>query len=346
MDTMPGITGGVDTHLDLHVAAALDDTGRLLGTRSFPTTPAGYRALLTWLQQFGDVVKVGVEGTGSYGAGLARYLAEHGITVVEVSRPNRVKRRQQGKSDSLDAVNAARAALSGEASALPKSTTGNVECIRVLRLVQGSARGERTQTINQMRSIVSTAPAELRERLRNLTVTQLVRTAAALRPGSSTDPSTVTKLALRTLARRVQNLNSELTEITRVLGPLVTSTAPKMVGQYAVGPDTAGALLVTAGDNNRRVRSDAAYARMLGAAPIPTGSGKTDGRHRLHRGGDRQGNSALWRIVMVRMASDPRTQAYVERRVKEGLSKKEIMRCLKRYVARELYACLPDELTT
>jgi transposase len=269
MDTMPGITGGVDTHLDLHVAAALDDTGRLLGTRSFPTTPAGYRALLTWLQQFGDVVKVGVEGTGSYGAGLARYLAEHGITVVEVSRPNRVKRRQQGKSDSLDAVNAARAALSGEASALPKSTTGDVECIRVLRLVQGSARGERTQTINQMRSIVSTAPAELRERLRNLTVTQLVRTAAALRPGSSTDPSTVTKLALRALARRVQNLNSELTEITRVLGPLVTSTAPKMVGQYAVGPDTAGALLVTAGDNNRRVRSDAAYARMLGSAPRP-----------------------------------------------------------------------------
>jgi transposase len=346
MDTMPGITGGVDTHLDVHVAAALDEIGGLLGTASFPTTPVGYRALLGWLGSFGPVVRVGVEGTASYGAGLTRYLAEHGVTVVEVSRPNRVKRRQQGKSDTLDAVNAARVTLSGEASAQPKTTTGNVESVRVLRLVQASARTERTQTINQMRGIVATAPAELRERLRHLTVIQLVRTAAAMRPGSSTDPATVTRLALRTLARRVRYLDGELAEVNAVLAPLVVRTAPKMVAKHGVGTDTAGALLVTAGENNRRVRSDAAYARMLGAAPIPAGSGKTDGRHRLHRGGDRQGNSALWRIVLVRMATDARTQAYVERRTKEGLSKKEIMRCLKRYVARELYACLPDELTT
>jgi transposase len=345
MDTMSGITGGVDTHLDVHVVAALNEIGGLLGTRSFPTTPVGYQQLLRWLRGFGELVQVGVEGTGSYGAGLARFLAEHGVVVIEVDRPNRIKRRQRGKSDALDAINAARAALSGEASAAPKTRTGNVEQIRVLRIVRNSATTERTQTLNQMRSLVSTAPAQLRERLRGLSITQLVRTCASLRPGDVTDPTTATKLALRTLARRVQYLDAELAEINATLTPIVTRSAPKLIARHGVGVDTAAPLLIAAGDNNRRIKGEAAYARILGAAPIPAGSGKTDGHHRLHRGGDRQGNAALWRIVLVRMSNDPRTRAYVERRTKEGLSKKEIMRCLKRYVARELYACLPNELT-
>lgn len=345
MATMSGITGGVDTHLDVHVAAALDEVGGLLGTRSFRTTPAGYRQLWRWLGGFGPVVRVGVEGTGSYGAGLARFLAQQQVEVIEVDRPNRVKRRQRGKSDTLDAINAARAALSGEASATPKTRTGNVESVRVLRLTRNSATRQRTQTLNQMRSLVSTAPVELRERLRDLPIGQLVRTAAALRPGSDSDPTAMTKLALRTLARRVQGLEEEIATITTVMTPIVAAAAPNLVARPGVGTDTAAPLLLAAGDNHRRIRSEAAFARILGAAPIPAGSGKTDGHHRLHRGGDRQGNSALWRIVFVRMASDPETKSYVERRTKEGLSKKEIMRCLKRYVARELYACLPQELT-
>jgi transposase len=345
VDTMSGITGGVDTHLDVHVVAALDEIGGLLGTASFPTTPAGYRQLLRWLQGFGELVKVGVEGTGSYGAGLARFLSKHGVEVVEVDRPNRLKRRQRGKSDTLDAINAARAALSGEAAAAPKTRSGNVEAIRVLRVVRNSASTERTQTLNQMRSLVSTAPVELRERLRGLSIGQLVKVCHSLRPGAVTDPTAATKLALRTLAKRVQYLDAELAEINATLKPVVEKTAPEMVSRHAVGPDSAASLLIAAGDNSRRIKSEAAFARILGAAPIPAGSGKTDGHHRLHRGGDRQGNSALWRIVLVRMANDPRTRDYVERRTKEGLTKKEIMRCLKRYVAREIYACLPAELT-
>jgi len=217
--------------------------------------------------------------------------------------------------------------------------------IRVLRVARNSARAQRTQTLNQIRSLVSTAPDELRARLRDLSITQLVKVTAAVRPADSTDPMSITKLTLRMLARRVRSLDAEILDIDRLLTPLVAQTAPKMVARHAVGTDTAAPILIAAGDNGRRIRSDAALARMLGAAPIPTGSGKTDGHVRLHRGGDRQGNAALWRIVLVRMSNDPRTKAYVERRSKEGLTKKEIMRCLKRYVVRELYACLPDEMT-
>lgn len=342
---MAGITGGVDTHLDVHVAAALNEIGGLLGTKSFTTDVVGYRALLRWLASFGEVVKVGVEGTASYGAGLTRYLLEQGVTVVEVDRPNRRDRRRRGKSDSLDAINAARAALSGEASATPKSKTGNVESIRVLRVTRVGAVKARTQALNQLRALVTTAPDELRDRFRGLTIYQLVTGCAALRPGTGDDTTTVTKLALRSLARRIQQLDSEIADIDRVLHPLVQRTAPKLVAVGGVGPDTAAALLAAAGDNAHRLRHEAAFARMCGAAPIPAGSGKTDGRHRLHRGGDRQANAALWRIVMSRMSYDPATQAYVERRIKEGLSKKEVMRCLKRYVARELFPVLAEIAT-
>jgi transposase len=339
---MANITGGVDTHLDVHVAAALNEIGGLLGTKSFATTPAGYRALLAWLASFGEVVKVGVEGTSSYGTGLTRYLLEQGVTVVEVDRPNRRDRRRKGKSDTLDAINAARATLSGEASAAPKSKTGNVESIRVLRVTRAGANKARTQAVNQLRALVATAPEELRDRLRGLTIYRLVLATAALRPGGGDDTTAVTKLALRTLARRVQHLDAEIADIDQVLHPLVQRTAPKLVAVGGVGPDTAAALLTAAGDNPHRLRHEAAFARMCGAAPIPAGSGKTDGRHRLHRGGDRQANAALWRIVLSRMSYDPATKTYVERRVKEGLSKKEVMRCLKRYVARELFPLIVE----
>ncbi len=337
----PGlITGGVDTHLDVHVAAALDRIGGLLGTKSFPTTPAGYRQLLHWLQAFGPILQVGVEGTSSYGTGLTRTLQAAGVTVVEVDRPNRQKRRRVGKSDTLDAIAAARAALAGEALGSPKSKNGNVEGIRVLGVARLSAVKARTQTLNQIRSLVSTAPIELREQLRQLTIANIVRTCAAFRPGPASDVETISKLTLRVLSRRVQYLDDEIELIDTRRTGLVKKVAPKLLETHGVGPHTAATLLVCAGDNADRLTSEATFARLCGVAPIPTGSGLTDGYHRLHRGGDRQANSALWRIVLVRMSTDPDTRAYVERRTKEGKQKKFIIRCLKRYVARELFPLL------
>lgn len=341
-DVLTGrITGGVDTHLDVHVAAALDQIGGLLGTASFPTTPAGYRQLLSWLQAFGPIVQVGVEGTGSYGAGLTRVLEAGGVTVVEVDRPNRQLRRRVGKSDTLDAIAAARAALAGEALGAPKSKNGNVEGIRILGVVRQSAVKSRTQTLNQLRSLVSTAPAELREQLRALTIAHMVETCAAFRPGRASDVETTSKVALRALSRRVQYLDAEIDTVDLRRTALVAEVAPELLAVHGVGPHTAATLLVCVGDNPERLKSEATFARLCGVAPIPAGSGMTDGYHRLHRGGDRQANSALWRIVLVRMATDPTTIAYVARRTKEGKQKKFIIRCLKRYVARELFALLP-----
>jgi transposase len=343
MDSMTQrITGGVDTHLDTHVVAALDQLGALRGTESFPATTAGYRELLKWLEAFGTVEMVGVEGTGSYGAGLTRHLLSKQITVVEVDRPNRQNRRRRGKSDTVDAVAAARAAQSGDATGQAKSRDGNVESMRVLRLVKLSAQRSRTATLNQMRSIVSTAPEELREQFRGLTVYRLIERAVALRPAGRTDVLGSTKIALRQLGRRAQALGVEIDEMKTLLEPMVSATAPELLQLNGVGTDVASALLIAAGDNPERLRSERTFAHLCGVAPLDASSGKQE-RHRLSRGGDRQANAALWRIVMTRMLYDPRTKGYVQRRMTEGLTKLEAMRCLKRYVAREVFAHLPRE---
>jgi transposase len=336
------ITGGVDTHLDVHVAAALNQLGALLETKSFPATAAGYRQLLAWLRRFGEVEVIGIEGTGSYGAGLTRHLLAEGVAVVEVDRPNRQNRRRRGKSDTIDAISAARAAQSGDASGAAKTRNGNVECMRVLRLVKQSARRNKTVALNQMRSIVATGPEELRPQFRDVTAHQLVERAAALRPGGRRDVVGATKIALRQLARRVQGFDVEIAEINELLEPLVADTAPELLTCIGVGTDVASALLVAAGDNPERLRSERTFAHLCGVSPLDASSGKQE-RHRLNRSGDRQANAALWRIVMTRIVYDPRTKAYIERRMKEGRTKKEAMRCLKRYVAREVYAHLPRE---
>jgi transposase len=340
MTTMPRITAGVDTHLDVHVVAALDSIGGLLGVESFTADAAGYRAALRWLESFGEVQLVGIEGTGSYGAGLTRFLLERDVDVVEVDRPNRQTRRRRGKSDPNDAVSAARAALSGDASGRAKTRDGVVEAIRVLRIARCSARKERTRAINQMRSIITTAPDELRAELRVLPFTQLLARTAGLRPGPTRDVHSATKLALRVLARRVQSLQAELKQLDAELRPLVAAAAPQLIARRGVGTDTAGAILVAAGDNPDRLRTEATFARLCGVSPLDASSGKQQ-RHRLNRGGDRQANAALWRIVLVRLACDPATKDYLERRIKDGHTKKEAIRCLKRYVARELYQLLP-----
>jgi transposase len=336
------VTGGVDTHLDTHVAAALDPLGGLIGTKSFDTTPSGYKALLDWLRSFGEVRKIGVEGTGSYGAGLARFLRKEGIEIIEVDRPNRAERRRSGKSDPLDATEAARAALGGRAKSIAKAKDGPVEAIRVLVVAKRSARAARSKAIVQMRHLTITAPDQLRSHLKGLAIPALVAEAARLQPGRSVDPITAaTKASVSSLAHRVQTLEQEIAELDAKIDTLLAATAPALLALFGVGRDTAATLLVTAGDNPERLRSEAAWAHLCGVAPIPASSGKTTGRFRLDSGGDRQANSALWRIVMVRLAHDPETRAYSERRVKEGRTKADVVRILKRYVAREVYRNLP-----
>ena len=335
------ITGGVDTHLDVHVAAALDANGGVLGIESFPTTTAGYQQLFDWLAGFGELARVGVEGTGAYGAGLARFLHAAGIEVIEVDRPNRQARRRQGKSDPLDAVEAARAALSGRARAIAKTADGHVEAIRALVVAKRSARDMRIKMLNQIRHLGFTAPDQLRERFRGVPRSSLAERAAALRPRPDTDEVTyATKLALHTLGRRVLALDEDTAALDALLRQLVSVTAPDLLELYGVGVDTAAILLVAAGDNASRIGSEAAWAHLCGVAPVPASSGKVT-RWRLNRGGNRQANHALWRIVFTRMGSEPRTRAYVQRRTDEGLTKPEIMRVLKRYVAREIYRHLP-----
>jgi len=335
------ITGGVDTHLDTHVAAAVDHNGGVLGVESFPTTTAGFAELHAWLASFGTLCRVGVEGTGAYGAGLARFLRTTGVVVIEVGRPNRQARRAHGKSDTIDAVEAARAALSGRANAVAKTADGNVEAIRVLLVAYRSGRDTRIKCLNQLRHLGFCGPDELRERFRGIGVAGLAETAAALRPNANGDPVVyVTKLAMQTLGRRVVDIDGDCARLHDELTDLVGKTAPSLVALHGVGIHTAALLLVAAGDNADRITSEAAFAHLCGVAPIHASSGKTV-RHRLNRGGNRQANHALWRIVFTRMSSDPRTRAYVERRTLEGRSKPEIMRILKRYVAREVYRHLP-----
>jgi len=335
------VVGGVDTHLDVHVAAALDPVGGVLGVESFAATPRGYKAMLEWMSAFGTLAKVGVEGTGAYGAGLGRFLHRAGVEVVEVDRPNRQARRTKGKSDPADAIEAARAVLSGRCTGAPKSRDGNVEAIRALLVAKRSAREGRLRAVHQMRHLSYTAPDQLRCRLKGLSTKRLIAEAAALRPRVGGDPVVyATKVSLSTLGRRVLALEQETAAIDGLLNELVTAIAPQMLELFGVGLDTAATLLVTAGDNPERLRSEAAWAHLCGAAPIEASSGKVK-RHRLNRGGDRHANQALWRIVMTRISHDPRTREYLERRTKEGCSKREVIRILKRYVAREVFKHLP-----
>ena len=330
------ITGGVDTHADVHVAAALDPIGGLLGVAEFPASPAGYARLLAWLGGFGTVCVVGIEGTGSYGAGLARHVAAAGVQVVEVDRSDRQDRRRRGKSDPLDAVSAARAAQSGRARGVPKGRDGQVEAIRALMVAKRTARSERVQTINQARALVLTGPDDIRVRFAKRATDALVAELASLRPRPGDTVGYATRIALRELGRRVQFLDLQLQRLDELIVPLVTARAPGLLTLYGVGPHIAAMLLVAAGDHPGRLRSEAAWAHLCATAPIPASSGKVT-RHRLNPGGDRQANHALWRIVITRMSSHPPTRAYAARRAKEGLSKKEIIRCLKRYAAREVY---------
>jgi transposase len=337
----PGlVTGGVDTHLEVHVAVVVDEVGRVLGTEDFAADARGYRALLGWMHSFGPLDRVGVEGTGAYGMGLARYLAGEGVAVVEVLRPNRQARRRRGKSDPADAEAAARAALNGEASGCAKVSAGVVASIRALQVARRGAVKAATAALNQLKDLVVTAPDELRARLSGLSNAERAELAARFRVRSLDDPVEATKMAMRAIGRRYQALQDEIARLDAALADLIPEAATDaFLAKQGVGLQVAATIMTTVGANPDRLRSEASFAALCGAAPVDASSGKQV-RHRLNRGGDRQANSALWRIVFTRMTFDPRTKAYVERRTKEGKTNKEIIRCLKRYVAREIYRSL------
>jgi transposase len=334
---------GVDTHLDFHVAVAVDHLGRRLGEASVPTTAKGYENLLSWAEAFGPVRCAGVEGTSSYGTGLARHLRINGIEVLEVERPKhrrRSSRRNLEKSDPSDAEAAARAVLAGEASGVPKSADGRVEMIRTLRAARRSAIKARTQAANQLQGLRVTAPEDLLKRLRNLSTKELISVAARFRLGDDPrDVASATKFALRSVARRYEALSSEIAELDAHLDRLVAQAAPELVSLAGICTDNAATLLIVAGDNPERLRSETSFASLCGVSPIEASSGKVV-RHRLNRGGNREANRALYMICLARMRRDRRTQDYVARRTAEGKSKREIIRCLKRYIAREVYRVL------
>ncbi len=329
------VFGGVDTHKDVHVAAVVDERGKILDTASFDANAKGYAALRRWLEGFGTLVRVGVEGTGSYGTGLTRHLQESGVEVVEVNRPNRQMRRQRGKSDPVDAEAAARAALNGEATIVPKDHDDIVESIRVLRIAFCSARDTRTRLALQIRDLIVTAPAVLRESMPEKTADRVAH-CAKFRPGNVRDPHEATRLALKTLSRRYQELSDEIVDLTKLLDELTREANPALRAAKGVGVDVASILLVAAGTNCQRLRNESAFAALCGVSPIQASSGQTN-RHRLNRSGNRQANNALWRIAMVRMTTDEETRTYLAKRTAEGKTKRDVTRCLKRHLAREVF---------
>lgn len=341
-----GVVVGVDTHQRTHHVAVLDTAGRILADAEFPATAAGCAMLTAWASEFGEIRAFGIESTGSYGAGLARHVLAEGGDVLEVNRPNVADRARHGKSDPLDAIAAARAVLAGTATARPKATTGVVETIRVLKTARDGAVKARTAALAQLRDLITTAPAVLREELLPLTARARVTRSAALRPDPvrlASDPAHAARHALRALARRIMHLDEEIADADAHLDALVARTAPTLIARPQIGTQTAAQLLITAGQNLDRLHSEAAFAKLTGTAPIPASSGKTR-RMRLSRGGDRQANKALHLIAVGRLKAHPETRAYLERRTREGLSKLDILRCLKRAIARETYHALKTDL--
>jgi transposase len=345
-ETRRGVVVGVDAHTDTHDAAVLDDCGRLLARRTFPADAAGYRDLRAWVRRFGMIATVGVESTGSYAAGLVRHLRAEGLEVLEVNQPHAHTRRRRGKSDPIDAEMAARHVLAASSVVIAKDTTGIVESIRQLRVARDGAVKARSAALNALGGLIVTAPEELRQQLLARKTTRGRATLCArLRPDQAQlhQPVHAAKAALRSLARRVLDLDAEITTLDRQLKQLVAKAAPTTTARLAVSTGHAGALLVTAGQNIDRLHSEASFAALCGSSPIPVSTGRTD-RHRLNYGGDRDANRALHMIAVCRLRHCERTRAYAERRTAEGKTKTEIIRCLKRYIARELYHALNADL--
>lgn len=335
------VIGGVDTHKDLHVAAVVDEHNRVLGSQCFPTTRHGYKQMLAWMRSFGQLRRVGVEATGTYGAGLLRYLQNAGVEVLEVTTPDSGDRRKRGKNDDLDAQNAAHAAFAGKRTVTPKTRDGMIESLRVLKACRKTAVAARRVALQMIHNTVVCAPDELRDTLRKLTRMELIRTLAAWRP-DMTDYRNVAsayRIALKSLARRYLELHDEIADLDAMIAAIVDELAPALVTRNSIGHASAAQLLLTAGDNSQRLHSEASFAALCGVSPVPASSGKIT-RHRLNRGGDRAANSALHIIAIGRLRTDPRSKSYIAKRIAEGHSKLEAIRCLKRYIAREIFSLI------
>jgi transposase len=349
MSTMPDrlgrVIGGVDTHRDVHAVAAIDERGRVLGTASFEVGPDGYGRLVSWLESFGPVGAVGVEGTGSWGAGLSRFLTTVGIEVREVTRLSRQHRRRHGKSDTTDAVGAAKAVLAGDATAQPRGGTGPTEALRLIRNARSSAVKARTAITNQIHAVVATAPDQLRADLNRLSIPAVVAIAVDYQPDDPTGPLGAAQLALRSYATRWRHLSQEIDTLQGHIRQLVDRAAPPaLLDETGVGPLVAADLLITAGANPDRLWSEGSFAALCGSSPVAASSGLQQ-RHRLNRGGDRQANAALYRAVIVRLRYHQPTRDYMTRRLAQGKTKPEIIRCLKRYLARRIHHILTNPPT-
>lgn len=336
-----GVVGGVDTHKDLHVAAVVDHQDRVLGSRSFASTRQGYRQMLAWMRSFGELQRVGVESTGSYGAGLLRFLQQAGVTVLEVTAPDRQDRRKRGKNDDLDAQNAAHAAFSGRGTVTPRSRDGMIEALRVLVACRKTAVTARRIALQMIHNTIVAAPDGLRDQLRVMTRMQLVRTLAAWRPDLTAyrDVEAAYRISLKSLGRRYLELHDEIADLDAMIAAIVEELAPNLIARNSISHVGAAQLLLTAGGNPERMRSEASFAALCGVSPVPASSGKTV-RHRLNRGGDRAANSALHIIAIGRLRTDQRTREFVARRIAEGHSKLDAIRALKRYLAREVFTLI------
>jgi transposase len=335
------VIGGVDTHKDLHVAAVVDHQDRVMGTRSFASTRQGYRQMLAWMRSFGELQRVGVESTGSYGAGLLRFLQQAGVTVLEVTAPDRQDRRKRGKNDDLDAQNAAHAAFSGQRTVTPRSRDGMIEALRVLVACRKTAVTARRIALQMIHNTIVAAPDGLRDQLRGMTRMQLVRTLAAWRPDLTAyrDMEAAYRISLKSLGRRYLELHDEIADLDAMIAAIVDELAPNLIARNSISHVGGAQLLLTAGGNPERMRSEASFAALCGVSPVPASSGKIV-RHRLNRGGDRAANSALHIIAIGRLRTDQRTKEFVARRLAEGHSKLDAIRALKRYLAREVFALI------
>lgn len=344
------VWAGVDTHQLTHHVAVIDAAQSPLGDAQFPASQAGYRDLVAYLAGFGEVVAVGIESTGSYGAGLTRHLLTSQISaeVFEVPRPEKSTRVKQGKSDPIDAQSAAVQVRTSRATGRPKVRTGIVESLRALKVPRDGAVKDRTRAYSQLRDLITTAPGTLKDDLITLTGKQRVARVLAMRPGTTglSDPVHATKHALQALARRITYLDTEIKATDQQIARLTRQVCPELLAMRQVGPQTAAQLVITAGQNIDRMRTEATFAKLVGVAPLPASSGKNNTRHRLNRGGDRHANSALYMIIVGRMKDHPETLAYTQRRTAQGMSTPEIIRCLKRHLARSVYRALKHDLMT
>lgn len=342
--TTSAIVGGVDTHKDLHVAAVVNQHNKVLGTEYFSTTRQGYRQMLAWMATFGSVQRIGVDCTGTYGSGLLRYLLKAGVEVLEVTTPDRMERHNRGKSDTIDAECAAHVAFARIRTVTPKTRDGMIESLRVLKNCRKTAISARKFALQIIHSNIVSAPDELREQLRNMTRMQLIRTLGSWRPYASEyrNVTNVYRITLKSLARRYLELHDEIADLDVMIAAIVDELAPDLIKRNAVGYEIASQLLITAGDNPQRLSSESRFAALCGVSPVPVSSGKTNS-YRLNRGGDRAANSALHIIAIGRLRTDAKTKEYVARRVAEGHTKMEAIRCLKRYISREVYTLLRNQ---